>query len=77
MEWWTKADLKLAQDQDPVIVLVKEDVTLNKVHTRPKSLNPTVGLLQRKSQKLTIRDGLLYRVTIDQDEKEKVANGFA
>lgn len=37
----------------------------------PKSSNPVVGLLQRKSQKLTVRDNLLYRVTRDQNGRER------
>uniref|UniRef100_A0A8C1GXL0 Gypsy retrotransposon integrase-like protein 1 n=1 Tax=Cyprinus carpio TaxID=7962 RepID=A0A8C1GXL0_CYPCA len=71
MEWWTKADLRSAQDQDPIIAPVKRGVVLNKVITMPKSSNPALVLLQRQSQKLTIRDNLLYRVTRDQNGRER------
>ncbi|KAG1955575.1 interleukin-1 receptor accessory protein-like 1-A [Pimephales promelas] len=71
MEWWTNEDLRSAQDQDPIIAPVKKEVATNKVLNMPKSSNPAVALLQRQSQKLTIRDNLLHRVTTDQDGKER------
>ncbi|KAG1932770.1 interleukin-1 receptor accessory protein-like 1-A [Pimephales promelas] len=71
MEWWTNEDLRSAQDQDPTIAPVKKEVATNKVLNMPKSSNPAVALLQRQSQKLTIRDNLLHRVTTDQDGKER------
>lgn len=72
LEQLTHADLKLSQEQDPVIGKVKQDVARNKPLTPIKGSDPTLTLLQRQGPKLVIRNNLLYRVTKNQSGKEKV-----
>ncbi|RXN14231.1 Retrovirus-related Pol polyprotein from transposon 297 [Labeo rohita] len=72
MEQLTNADLKLSQEQDPVISVVKQGIELGKVLTPVKNSDPVLALLLRQGPKLVIRNNLLYRVSKSQCGKEKV-----
>ncbi len=65
------ADLRCAQEQDPVIGHVKKEVESGSILSMPKSSDPAVVLMQRQGKNLIVRHQLLYRMTKDEDGKEK------
>lgn len=67
----TSEDLRYAQEKDTVIGLVKKAVESGSILSMPKSLSPNVVLMQRQGNKLMVRNQLLYRVTKDEDGKDK------
>lgn len=56
-------DLRLAQEQDPIIGPVKQEVEKGHVLTTTKRSNPIETILRQQSAKLNIRQSLLYRIT--------------
>ncbi len=72
MEQLTHEDLKVSQEQDPVIGVVKQDIEVSRVLTLRKSSDPVLTVLQRQGPKLVIRNQLLYRVSKSSCGKEKV-----
>jgi len=75
MEQLTNTDLKLTQEQDCAIRVVKQDIELGKVLTPLKSSDPVLTILQRQGPKLVIRNNSLYRVTKKLSGKEKNSAG--
>ncbi|KAL1271695.1 hypothetical protein QQF64_030711 [Cirrhinus molitorella] len=71
MEQLTNEELRRAQEEDPVVSVVKREVESGKILTVDKSSNATVALLQRQGSKLRIKNRLLYRVTNSSCGKEK------
>ncbi|RXN30197.1 Retrovirus-related Pol polyprotein from transposon 297 [Labeo rohita] len=65
------ANLRNAQEQDPVIGLVKKEVESGRILSIPKSSDPAVALMKRQGKNLTVRHQLLYRVTKDEEGKDK------
>ncbi|XP_067293892.1 uncharacterized protein [Pseudorasbora parva] len=72
MEQLTNAELRKAQEEDPVIGVVKREVESGKVLTAARSSNTTIALLQRQGPKLKIKRQLLYRVTQSSCGREKM-----
>lgn len=67
----SNSDLRLAQEQDPVIGPVILDVKKGKLPNASKSSNVLETLLRQQGKKLAIRHQLLYRVTKNSFGKEK------
>ncbi len=72
MEQLTHEDLKISQEQDPVIGVVKQDIEVGKMLTLRKSSDPVLTVLQQQGPKLVIRNQLLYRVSKSSCGKERV-----
>ncbi len=72
MEQLTHEDLKVSQEQDSVIGVVKQDIEVGKVLTLRKSSDPVLTVLQRQGPKLVIQNQLLYRVSKSSCGKERV-----
>ncbi len=72
MEQLTHEDLKVSQEQDPVIGVVKQDIEVGRVLTLRKSSDPVLTVLQCQGPKLVIRNQLLYRVSKSSCGKERV-----
>lgn len=72
MEQLSHEDLKMSQEKDPIIGVVKHDIEVGKVLTPQKSSDPGLNLLQRQGPKLVIRNQLLYRVSQSPCGKERV-----
>nr|XP_055033931.1 uncharacterized protein LOC129422186 [Misgurnus anguillicaudatus] len=65
-------NLKKAQEQDPIISVVKQDIEQGGAPTSVKGSDPNLALLQRQCPKLVIKNNLLYRVSKRQCGKEKL-----
>ncbi|XP_067266693.1 uncharacterized protein [Chanodichthys erythropterus] len=62
-EQLSNSDLRLAQEQDPIIGQVKQEVEKGHILTTTKSSNPIETLLRQQGAKLSSRQHLLYRIT--------------
>ncbi|KAA0724940.1 Retrovirus-related Pol polyprotein from transposon 412 [Triplophysa tibetana] len=72
MEQLSTADLRKAQEEDPIIGEVKREVESGRILTSKKSSNASIALLQRQCSKLKIQNNLLYRVTHSTSGREKL-----
>ncbi|KAI7797198.1 hypothetical protein IRJ41_020208, partial [Triplophysa rosa] len=72
MKQLTNADLIKAQEEDPIIGEVKQEVETGRLLSSSKSSNASITLLQRQCSKLKIQNHLLYRVTYSTSGREKL-----
>ncbi|KAL7837384.1 hypothetical protein SRHO_G00270950 [Serrasalmus rhombeus] len=62
LEHLSRQDIQKAQEMDPVIGAVRQEMITANVLDSPKSDNSDVARLRRESAKLTMKDGILHRV---------------
>lgn len=67
----SNSDLRLAQEQDPIIGPVILDMEKGRLLNASKSSNSSETILRQQGKKLAIRHHLLYRVTNNYIGKEK------
>lgn len=72
LERLTKADLKKAQENDPVIGVVKKAVESGQIMSIEKESNPMIAILKQQWLKLKIRDSVLYRLVTTQNDKQRL-----
>lgn len=72
MEQLTNEELRKAQDEDPVIGIVKRELESGKIFTGARSSDDSIALLQQQGPKLKIENKLLYRVTNSSCRKENI-----
>ncbi|RXN24314.1 Retrovirus-related Pol polyprotein from transposon 297 [Labeo rohita] len=71
MEQLTNEELRRAQEEDPVVGVVRREVESGKILTGARSFDATVALLQYQGSKLIIQNQLLYRVSKGSCGREK------
>ncbi|RXN34850.1 Retrovirus-related Pol polyprotein from transposon 297 [Labeo rohita] len=71
MEQLTNEELRRAQEEDPVVGVVRREVESGKILTGARSSDVTVALLQRQGSKLIIQNQLLYQVSKGSCGREK------
>lgn len=70
-EQLSNSELRLAQEQDPIIGQVKQEVEKGHILNTTKSSNPIENLLRQQGLKLNIRHNLLYRITTSTSGRER------
>lgn len=72
MEQLSHEELSKAQDEDPVIGIVKRELESGQILTDTRSSDDSIALLRRQGPKLKIENKLLYRVTNSSCRKENI-----